>query len=549
MKIQAKIIIVFIPLLIASQIITVAISYLSARNSITGIATEYLNYKLDELEKYTGSQWDLLVANELEEDPYYINIAKTAIEAFARTQIRKDSEFIFALDSGNEIDLATSDLQISRQELEALNDLRRNAAAGWQEIVIAGEKRVSQATWFGPFGWYIFVTDREDVFYGSVSRILNQNVISFFLSILVSVVLLVLFTRLIIKPVKDLSAAMEEIIRTTDLRKRVRVLYDDETGRLGHNFNIMIGQLDNAWDHIREFAHKAVIAKSKETYIRNIFQKYVPRNVVDQFYSNPDVQLIGEESELAVLFADVRGFSRMLDNLKSYEVVSCLSDYFELMVKIIMSRSGIVDKYIGDRLLAFFGAPVKDDDDVCNSVLSAFDMINALDDFNTKQKVKNLPRFEIGLGISYGKTIVGNIGSDMKMDYTIVGNTVFLAARLEELTKIYRQPVIIDEDIFRQINSIIPCRMLDTVYIGKLNKTMKIYAPSNDLSEKEKLAWKYHREGLISYYGRDFDKAREYFVKVKEIISDDECSSIFIKRCDKYIAQPPPGDWEGVEEI
>jgi class 3 adenylate cyclase/HAMP domain-containing protein len=549
MKINTKTILIVLPLLITSLIITASISYLSARNGITEIATEYLNYKLDELEKYAQSQWDLLIASGLSDDEQYIEIAKSAVESFAKSIIRKETELIFAIDEEINIDISTDEFNLLEAEKEELKELWQLRQDGWHQVTINSLVRVCQAAYFKPFEWYIFVTEKQESFYQSVNKILLQTGIILVVAILISIFLLVFFTNIITKPIKNLSLAMEEIISTTDLSKRVVVQYADEIGRLGHTFNIMTDQLDKAYDQIKQYALKAVIAKSRETYIRNIFQKYVPKNIIEQFYANPESTLTGEVRELAILFADVRGFTKMLEELSASEITSSLSNYFELMVDIIMEHNGVVDKYIGDRIMAFYGAPVKHEDDVVNAVLSGLAMLRILDDFNKNQKIKDLPEFRIGIGLSYGKTIIGNIGSDKKMDYTVVGKTINISSRLERLTKVYKQPIIISENIFKNVNNSIPCRMLDHISVKNINETLRIYSPNNNLSEKEKLAWKYHKEGMVLYYKREFLQARDFFVKVKDIIIDDVCSDIFIERCDSYISLPPPENWDGIEVV
>ena len=283
MKINTKTILIVLPLLITSLIITASISYLSARNGITEIATEYLNYKLDELEKYAQSQWDLLVASGLSDDEQYIEIAKSAVESFAKSIIRKETELIFAIDEEINIDISTGEFNLLEAEKEELKELWQLRQDGWHQITINSLVRVCQAAYFKPFEWYIFVTEKQESFYQSVNKILLQTGIILVAAILISIFLLVFFTNIITKPIKNLSLAMEEIISTTDLSKRVVVQYADEIGRLGHTFNIMTDQLDKAYEQIKQYALKAVIAKSSETYIRNIFQKYVPKNIITKF--------------------------------------------------------------------------------------------------------------------------------------------------------------------------------------------------------------------------------------------------------------------------
>jgi adenylate cyclase len=545
-KIQLKTMLIVLPLILASLLLNSSISYLLARNGITELAIEYLDYKRDELEKYAKSQWELLSENKLTDNPQYIAIAEQAIESFARSLVRNESELIFTVRPDASIGIASSEIYLSTEEALALSELITNPESGWQKIKMNGENRVCQLSWFEEMGWYIFVSEKEKTFYQSSDKILYQSMLTLGITIITAFVLLYFFIRLITRPVGRMSAAMEQIIKTSNLDRKVTITNEDELGRLGHTFNIMTAQLNTAYKQIREFAHKAVVAKSRERYIRNIFQKYVPKNVIDQYIQVPDASLVGKEENLAVLFSDIRGFSRMLENKTSYEVIRCLSDYFEVMVKIIMERDGIVDKYIGDRMLTFFGSPVKNENDAMNAVLAALEMVHALEEFNIQQRMKNMPQFEIGIGIAYGKSIVGNVGSDLKMDFTIVGTPVKLSVKLQETTKVYHQPLIISAEVFHLINSEIPCRMIDMVHLSDLDQTMKIYAPKMELTGKEKHAWKYHKEGLLAYHNREFEKAKALFIKVKDILIDDVCAEIYIERCNNLLSSPPDDLWNGI---
>ena len=199
--------------------------------------------------------------------------------------------------------------------------------------------------------------------------------------------------------------------------------------------------------------------------------------------------------------------------------------------------------------MAFFGAPVKNKNDSYQAVMSGIKMLDSLNAFNKKQKLKNRPEFQIGIGISFGDVIVGNIGSDKKMDYTVIGNMVNLSSKLEELTKIYKKPLIISESVFKKVNKDIPCRMLDYVRIKAKQKGIRIYTPNEKLNKREKLAWKYHKDGLMLFYERKFEQAFELFVKVLEILPMDRCSKIFIERCKHFKNAPPSKDWDGIIDM
>ncbi|GAB1458041.1 hypothetical protein MASR2M48_33490 [Spirochaetota bacterium] len=197
----------------------------------------------------------------------------------------------------------------------------------------------------------------------------------------------------------------------------------------------MLDELQKAYDQIKKYAFETVLAQKKEEKIRHIFQKFVPQELIDRFFQNPEAMLVGENRELAVLFSDIRSFTSISETMKPDDLVNSLNHYFSSMVDIIMSHNGVIDKYIGDAIMAFFGAPVRRDDDAISSIKAALDMIEALDHFNEQQRGLGKPEFKIGIGINYGIVTVGNIGCDKKMDYTVIGDMVNLASRLEGLYK------------------------------------------------------------------------------------------------------------------
>jgi adenylate cyclase len=338
---------------------------------------------------------------------------------------------------------------------------------------------------------------------------------------------------------------MREIISTSDLSKRVEVLYKDETGELGHTFNLMTSELDKANDLVKGYALQAVVAQHKEQKIRNIFQKYVPKAVIDQFFASPEQMLVGEDRVLALLFSDIRGFTTISEQMRPDEVVDSLNAYFSLMVDIIMRNRGVVDKYMGDAIMAFYGAPERTRYEASEAVQSALEMLETLKDFNKWQTDKGRPEFRIGIGINYGVVTVGNIGSEKKMDYTVIGDMVNLGSRLEGLTKVYQQPLIISESVASKVKEQYPCRLIDRVIVKGKTAGIGIYTARKELSPEEQHAWGLHAEANRLFYDRKFEDAQRLFEKVRELLPDDHPSSMFIERCRSNIASPPGPDWTG----
>jgi hypothetical protein len=211
--------------------------------------------------------------------------------------------------------------------------------------------------------------------------------------------------------------------------------------------------------------------------------------------------------------------------------------------------------------MAFWGAPVKHDDDALQAVLSGLDMIEAVRDFNENQKKLGKPEFHIGIGINYGTVTVGNIGSERKMDYTVIGDMVNLASRMEGLTKTYHSEILISEtlhDILVKSNKPdeigkpresppLFYRLLDTVAVKGKTKGIKIYTAKKALGGTEVKAWNYHNHGMELYYRRDFASAAKYFAAVLNLLPGDFNAENLFKRCKTYALSPPPPDWDGVE--
>jgi adenylate cyclase len=171
--------------------------------------------------------------------------------------------------------------------LEVLTGLAKAGATGWMTFRLGGADRVAHALAFDPFHWTLFVSEKADVFYGATNRILAQTGWILGISLAVSILLLLVFAGYLTRPLRQVVDAMTDIISTGDLSRRVDVLYRDETGRLGHTFNLMSAELEKAYGEIKGYALRAAVSQMKEQKIRHIFQKYVPRSVIEQFFANP----------------------------------------------------------------------------------------------------------------------------------------------------------------------------------------------------------------------------------------------------------------------
>ncbi len=309
----------------------------------------------------------------------------------------------------------------------------------------------------------------------------------------------------------------------------------------------MTGELDKAYRQIKNYAFQAVLAQKRESRIRNIFQKYVPQELIDRFYENPESMLVGENRRLSILFSDIRSFTSISEAMQPEDLVNSLNQYFSVMVDIIMNRGGIIDKYIGDAIMAFFGAPVRHDDDGIQSVYAGIEMAEGLERFNEQQRANGKPEFQIGVGLNYGEVTVGNIGTDKKMDYTVIGDMVNLASRMEGLTKMYGQPVLLAESLFEFVDGVLPWRLVDAVAVKGKKQGVRIYTVAKDLTEPDQAFWNRHNAAMEAYYRRDFAGARAQFDELLIERADDTLVAMMKGRCERYEVEPPSADWDGVE--
>ncbi|MFP4374367.1 MAG: adenylate/guanylate cyclase domain-containing protein [Spirochaetaceae bacterium] len=547
MSIRFKIVSVVLPLLVATLVLAGASSYFVATNGITRIARDFLEFKAEELESYAEGQWMILEEGNLTDRPEMVEATKVGVQSFARGLIRSDTELIFAVDETGAVQMATGEVPLTEEERSSLPDPEDETTGELATLSIGGMQRVAQWFFFEPYGWRVVLTEARDTFFRDVDRITTQTIYIVAGASLLSVLLLLLFARQLTQPLVNVRNTMRDIITSNDLSERVPVEYRDETGELAHTFNVMVGELEKAYNQIKSYAFQAVLAQKKEAKIRNIFQRYVPQEVIDRYFENPESMLVGDNRVVSVLFSDIRSFTSISEGMMPDDLVNSLNAYFSVMVDIIMSHNGVVDKYIGDAIMAFFGAPVKHEDDALQSVLAGIEMTDSLDEFNRKQVASGKPEFHIGIGINYGVVTVGNIGTERKMDYTVIGDMVNLASRLEGLTKTYKQELIISESLQRKVKDDVPCRHIDRVAVKGKKSGTDIFTARRSLTPDEQQGWRIHHEGVRLYFDRQFGKAEEAFREVLRILPGDHIAEMMADRCARYRGAPPPRNWTGIE--
>jgi adenylate cyclase len=286
--------------------------------------------------------------------------------------------------------------------------------------------------------------------------------------------------------------------------------------------------------------------KRKEE-VKGLFSRYVNKNVVERLVANPDsFKLGGERMKLSVLFSDICGFTGMSERLQPEEVVSLLNEYFTAMNEIVFRNDGTLDKFIGDAIMVIYGAPVVYPEHAQKAVITALEMRKELKALQDAWKDKGGEVIDIGIGINTGDIVVGNIGSNIQTNYTVIGDEVNLASRLEGLTRNYPDVgIIISKATYNDIKDIIVARELDTIRVkGKL-KPVTIYEPLGLIGEvdAEKIRIiNVFLSGLMLYRAKRWQEASNIF----ETILSDGPARMYYTRCQEYIAMPPRDDWDGV---
>ncbi|MBE9503307.1 MAG: adenylate/guanylate cyclase domain-containing protein, partial [Proteobacteria bacterium] len=232
--------------------------------------------------------------------------------------------------------------------------------------------------------------------------------------------------------------------------------------------------------------------------------------------------------------------------------VELLNKYLSSMVDVIFHNQGTLDKFIGDAIMAFWGAPIRVSDHGKMAVKAALEMTKALEQLNADFVAQGHPPFKTGIGLHTGEVILGNIGSEKKLDYTIIGDNVNLTSRLEGLTKEYGVSLLISEETYKELDGEFICRIADHVKVKGKNEAIRIYSvigmtgESTEESELNRKICRYSEAAFNKYLNRQFEEAMEMNIKLKKFIKDDCISEIFIKRCREYIQTPPPEEWDGI---
>lgn len=290
---------------------------------------------------------------------------------------------------------------------------------------------------------------------------------------------------------------------------------------------------------------------SSEKRMKSTMSRYMDPGLADQLLDKNSEEILGGNSvEATVLFSDIRGFTPLTEELGAQGTVSLLNEYFTLMVECIQKEGGMLDKFIGDAIMAAFGIPVVHKDDEDRALRCAISMMSELRAWNEKRALGGLKKVSIGVGLNTDTVVSGNIGSPKRMDYTIIGDGVNLAARLETACKQYNASILVSENTFKKLKGTYRIRHIDDVIVKGKSKPSGVYEVLDYHSDEsfpnimEVLG--HFQEGRKKYTKGNFDKAIKSFERVLKLHPADQLSQIYIDRCQSLKENPPEGKWKGV---
>jgi len=287
----------------------------------------------------------------------------------------------------------------------------------------------------------------------------------------------------------------------------------------------------------------------EKNFIRGAFGHYVSPRVVSQLINNPDkLSLKGEQKNLSVLFSDIRGFTTISEQLSSEQLSFFMNEYLTTMSNCIIDSGGTVDKFIGDAIMAIWGAPLDDRNHAVHAVRAAMSMMKRLGEVQLDYAQRDLPVIDIGIGINTGIMSVGNFGSHERFDYTVMGDNVNLASRLEGANKDYGTHVIISEFTKAQLGDQFFCRYIDQVRVKGKNKAVMIYEPLVEGTPDAALS-----SEVAVFEGAVADFRAQKFHEAQAVIetlyrqNPLRLYAVYLHRIHGYLKFPPPADWDGIE--
>jgi len=280
--------------------------------------------------------------------------------------------------------------------------------------------------------------------------------------------------------------------------------------------------------------------------LQGAMRRFMTQNVVDQIMGREDELLFGSACHASVLFADIRSFTSLAENLQPRDTVDMLNEIFTELFEAVSGCDGMLDKFIGDALMAVYGAPLSSGRDALNAVASAVAMFTAVAGINDSRRARGLADIKLGIGIASGEMVAGTIGSPKRMDYTVIGDSVNLASRLEKITKVYGVGVVICEETAQAVGEAFPLRELDVIRVRGRQRPARIFQVMTEQKPVAAAVLAAYARGRAALEKRRWAEAAKAFAAAVAADPDDAPSALMLQRAKSLVASPPPADWDGV---
>lgn len=300
--------------------------------------------------------------------------------------------------------------------------------------------------------------------------------------------------------------------------------------------------------------YQAFTEERDKRQIKSMFARYAPPAYVDQIVQDPSkLELGGEEKEISILFSDIEGFTNISESLSPKQLVELLNEYLGAMTGVIFNEGGSLDKYIGDAIVAVFGAPLPQNEHALHACYAALAMQSRLQTLRESWRSRSLPMIRNRIGVNTGTVVFGNIGSDIRYDYTGIGDNMNLASRLEGANKQYGTYIMISEFTYDQVRERVVVRDLDVIVVKGKSKPVKVFellGRSNEpLPADIRRMLEHYQDGIDLYRKQKWQDAILKFEQALTGVHNDEPSKIYIRRCREFLENPPPADWDGTYHL
>ena len=280
--------------------------------------------------------------------------------------------------------------------------------------------------------------------------------------------------------------------------------------------------------------------------LQGAMRRFMTQNVVDQIMGREDELLFGSACRATVVFADIRGFTSLAENLEPRDTVDMLNEIFTELFESVSACDGMLDKFMGDALMAVYGAPLTSGRDAQNAVQSTVAMFRAISAININRATRGLAAIKLGIGVASGEVVAGTIGSPKRMDYTVIGDSVNLASRLEKITKVYGVGIVICEETAELVRATHTVRELDVIRVRGRQRPARIFQVVTEDRPLSAEALDAYARGRHALDARDWPAAAQAFETAVELAPTDQASAVMLQRARNLVRQPPPTDWDGV---